>query len=134
MWSSRCYRGRKVAATRTRRASRRATRESSQGSARFQAESRALGKVQVHFEFQQALMHKIRLAAAADNLSYADYVRKLVGLPYAKIQRPRISLSFGADDLDRLADRYGKPEADPRLLKRCVMEEISGQLGPVDEG
>ena len=67
--------------------------------ARFQVERRALRKVQVHFEFQQSLMRKVRLAAAEENLSYADYVRKLVGLPYAKIQRPRISLSFGEQDL-----------------------------------
>lgn len=100
----------------------------SKGSTRFQAESRALGKIQVHFEFQQALMHKIRIAAAAENLSYADYVRKLVGLPYAKIQRPRISLSFGAEDLEQLAGRYGRPGADPQALKRCVMDEISSQL------
>lgn len=99
-----------------------------EGPARFQAERRALGKIQVHFEFQQALMHKIRVGAALDNLSYADYVRKLVGLPYARIQRPRISLSFGADDLEQLASRYGKHGADPRVLKRCVMDDISEQL------
>ncbi|MCY4013322.1 MAG: hypothetical protein OXG82_11470 [Gammaproteobacteria bacterium] len=104
----------------------------SKGSTRFQAERRALGKIQVHFEFQQALMHKIRIAAAAENLSYADYVRKLVGLPYAKIQRPRISLSFGAEDLERLAGRYDRPGADPQALKRCVMDEISSQLDAAD--
>ena len=70
---------------------------------RFRAGRRALRKIQVHFEFQQSLMRKIRLAAAAENLSYSDYVRKLVGLPYAKIQRPRISLSFGERDLELLA-------------------------------
>ena len=114
------------------RASRGSRRRQSEGSTRFQAERRALGKIQVHFEFQQALMHKIRIAAAAENLSYADYVRKLVGLPYAKIQRPRISLSFGTEDLERLAGRYGRPGADPQALKRCVMDEISSQLDAAD--
>ena len=114
------------------RASRSPRPRRSEVSTRFQAERRALGKIQVHFEFQQALMHKIRIAAAAENLSYADYVRKLVGLPYAKIQRPRISLSFGADDLERLAGRYGRPDADPQALKRCVMDEISSQLDAAD--
>ena len=99
------------------------------GHERFQAERRALGKVQVHFEFRQALMHKIRMAAAADNLSYADYVRKAVGLPYAKIQRPRISLSFGDADLALLAERYDQSAADPGDLKRCVMDEIRDRLG-----
>lgn len=96
--------------------------------ARFPAERKALRKVQVHFEFQQALMQRVRMAAAAENLSYADYVRKLVGLPYAKIQRPRISLSFGEQDLALLAERYREPAADPSVLKRRVMDEVGRQF------
>lgn len=96
--------------------------------ARFHAERKALRKVQVHFEFQQALMQKVRMAAAAENLSYADYVRKIVGLPYAKIQRPRISLSFGEQDLALLAERYREPAADPSALKRRVMDEVGRQF------
>lgn len=106
--------------------SRHATRESPAG--RFQAERRALRKIQVHFEFRQSLLRKVRLAAAAADLSYSDYVRKLVGLPFSKIQRPRISLSFSDVDLRILAERYAKPEADPQVLKRCVLEEIKAQL------
>lgn len=100
----------------------------------FPAERQALGKIQVHFEFQQALMQKIRIAAASENLSYSDYVRKLVGLPYAKIQRPRISLSFGAADLERLAERYGREQAEPAALKRCVMEEVASHLAADERG
>ena len=96
--------------------------------ARFQAERRALRKVQVHFEFQQSLMRKVRLAAAEENLSYSDYVRKLVGLPYAKIQRPRISLSFGEQDLELLAGRYAEFDAGPGALKRRVMEEVEAHF------
>ena len=97
-------------------------------SQRFQAERRALGKIQLHFEFQQSVLRKVRMRAAAENLSYADYVRKAVGLPHAKIQRPRISLSFSKDDLEALAERYDRP-AEPNILKRCVMEEINTRLG-----
>ena len=99
---------------------------------RFQAERQALRKIQVHFEFQQSLMRKIRLAAAAENLSYSDYVRKLVGLPYAKIQRPRISLSFGERDLELLAARYAEEGAGPGELKRRVMEEIEAYFETAD--
>ena len=99
------------------------------GDQRFQAERHALGKIQVHFEFQQSLLRKVRMAAAADNLSYADYVRKAVGLPYRKRQRPRISLSFSAGDLAQLAHRYDQPATEPSVLKRCVMEEIDARLG-----
>ena len=95
---------------------------------RFQAERRALRKIQVHFEFQQSVLRKVRMAAAADNLSYADYVRKAVGLPYAKRQRPRISLSFSEADIASLARRYGKPVSEAGVLKRCVMDEINAKL------
>ena len=98
-------------------------------SSRFQAERRALGKIQLHLEFRQTLLRRVRMAAAAENLSYADFVRKAVGLPHAKIQRPRISLSFSAQDLAALARRYGKSPAQPGVLKRCVMDELHQRLG-----
>ena len=104
------------------------TRGADASVARFQAERRALRKVQVHFEFQQSLMRKVRQAAAEENLSYPDYVRKLVGLPYAKIQRPRISLSFGEQDLELLAARYAEFDAGPGALKRRVMEEVEAHF------
>ncbi len=91
--------------------------------ARFQAERTALKKIQVHFEFQQSLMHDIRVAAAEENLSPSDFVRSLVGLSHAEIQRPRISLSFSTADLDALATRYGQ-QPDARQLKRHVIEEV----------
>jgi len=91
--------------------------------ARFQAERRALKKIQVHFEFQQSLMHDIRVAAAQENLSPSDFVRSLVGLSHAEIQRPRISLSFSNTDLEALAARYGQ-QPDARHLKRHVVEEV----------
>lgn len=100
--------------------------------ARFRAERQALGKIQLHFEFRQSLLRKVRLAAATANLSYSDYVRQAVGLPLAKAQRPRISLSFSAADLAALAERYGQPR-EPSVLKRCVMAEIDERLGSADE-
>ena len=110
-----------------RSSSRRASGESKAG--RFQAERRALKKIQVHFEFRQSLLRKVRLAAAAEDLSYSDYMRKLVGLPFSKIQRPRISLSFSDTDLRILAERYAKPDTEPQVLKHCVLEEIKSHLG-----
>ena len=96
---------------------------------RFRAERQALGKIQLHFEFHQSVLRNVRMRAAAENLSYADFVRKAVGLPLGEIQRPRISLSFSQEDLQALARRYGQRADDPNVLKRCVLEEISAQLG-----
>jgi len=74
----------------------------------------------------------VRLAAARENLSYSDFVRKLVGLPYVKIQRPRISLSFGQRDLATLADRYAERPSDPTVLKRRVMQEVEAHFDGVE--
>ena len=68
-------------------------------------------------------MHDIRVAAAEENLSPSDFVRSLVGLSHAEIQRPRISLSFSSEDLEALAQRYGQ-QPDARQLKRHVVEEV----------
>ncbi len=97
-------------------------------SSRFQPERSALEKIQLHFEFKQSLMHRIRIAAADADLSYSDYVRKIVGLSCGKIQRPRISLSFGKDDLQNLAARYGESVVDPNILRHRVMDEMSEYL------
>ena len=105
-----------------------ARRRSVDAGKRLRPEQAALGKVQLHFEFQQDLMKRIRLAAAEQNLSYSDYVRKIVGLSCPKIQRPRISLSFGASDLEALAERYGISEATPQRLKQRVMDEVNHHL------
>ena len=103
------------------------------GSVRFDAEHRALKKVQVHFEFQQSLMHKVRVEAAKENLSPSDYVRKIVGLPYSKIQRPRISLSFSPEDISLLAAKYGEPPKT-QTLKQCVISEIEAYFADIPPG
>lgn len=112
-----------MSAIKTKRLGQNETRSS-----RIQPERVALGKIQLHFEFQQSLMKKIRVAAAEENLSYSDYVRKIVGLSYPKTQRPRISLSFGSNDLQLLAERYGELDASPQRLKQRVIDEVHGFL------
>ncbi|MDE0660286.1 MAG: hypothetical protein F4029_02365 [Gammaproteobacteria bacterium] len=120
--------------TPNRRRASRTTKGPRPEAARFQAERHALKKIQVHFEFQQSLMHDIRVAAAQENLSPSDFVRSLVGLSHAEIQRPRISLSFSTADLETLAVRYGQ-QPDARELKRHVIEEVRRHFAkPQDSG
>lgn len=88
-------------------------------------EKDALKKVQIHFAFQQETIASIRHDAADDNINPSDIVRKIVGLPYTKIQRARIGLSFNHQDLEYLAKRYGLEEVNERELRRRVMEEIN---------
>jgi len=88
-------------------------------------EKQALRKVQIHFAFRQEVMASIRHDAADNNINPSDSVRKIVGLPYTKIQRIRIGLSFNDHDLEYLAKRYGLEGVNEKEIKRRVMEEIN---------
>ncbi|MBQ0718982.1 MAG: hypothetical protein KBT88_11470 [Gammaproteobacteria bacterium] len=86
-------------------------------------EKRALKKVQMHFVFKEQLNKRIRHDAADENLNPSDIIRKVVGLSYQRIQRPRIGLSFNGDDLRFLAQRYGVD--DEKNIRRRVLEEVT---------
>ncbi len=92
---------------------------------KWEKEKHALKKVQIHFAFQQEIIASIRHDAADDNINPSDIVRKIVGLPYTKIQRARIGLSFNEHDLNYLSNRYSLEEVDEKEIKRRVMEEIN---------
>jgi len=88
-------------------------------------EKRALKKVQMHFVFKEQLNKRIRHDAADENLNPSDIIRKIVGLPYQRIQRPRIGLSFNPDDLRNLSQRYQVPVDDEKTIKQRVLEEVT---------
>ncbi|MCH7695451.1 MAG: hypothetical protein IIB73_04030 [Proteobacteria bacterium] len=85
----------------------------------------ALKKIQIHFTFQQSVLASIRYDATDENINPSDIVRKIVGLPYKKIQRARIGLTFNDNDLEYLAEHYNLEKADDKEIKRRVMEEIN---------
>lgn len=88
-------------------------------------EKKALKKVQIHFSLKERLTKLIRHDAAEDNINPSDIIRKIVGLSYQRIQRPRIGLSFHREDLDYLSKRYSLDISDEKEIRRRVMEEIN---------
>lgn len=93
-------------------------------------EKAALRKVQIHFVFQQEIVAQIRHDAADENINPSDIVRKIVGLPYKKIQRARIGLSFNSQELEYLAKRYELDRIDEKEIKQRVMEETNQHYHP----
>lgn len=89
------------------------------------SERRVLKKLQMHFTFQQNILRKIRYDAADDYIVPSDIVRKIIGLPYIKVQRPRIGLSFNKDELDQLAQHYDLEVTDEAEIKRRVIDEVT---------
>lgn len=95
-------------------------------------EKDALRNVQIHFAFQQEVIACIRHDAADNNINPSDIIRKIVDLPYTKIQRARIGISFNQQELDHLAKRYGLGDVDEKEIKRRVMEEINMHYHELD--
>ena len=87
-------------------------------------EKKALKKIQMHFVFKEHLNKRIRHEAADENINPSDVIRKIAGLPYQRIQRPRIGLSFNQQDLEYLAERYGMDSSDEKGIKQRVSEEV----------
>ncbi len=92
---------------------------------KWSIEKVVLKKIQIHFTFQQNVLASIRYDATDENINPSDIVRKIVGLPYKKIQRARIGLTFNDSDLEYLAEHYNLEKADEKEIKRRVMEEIN---------
>ncbi|MFT5690788.1 MAG: hypothetical protein ACI92E_000111 [Oceanicoccus sp.] len=94
---------------------------------KWSVEKKALKKVQIHFSLKERLTKLIRHDAAEDNINPSDIIRKIVGLTYQRIQRPRIGLSFHQEDLEYLSNRYNLDLNlnDEKEIRRRVMEEIN---------
>lgn len=92
---------------------------------KWQSEAKALKKVQVQFEFQVSINKQITHDAAESSIKPSDVVRRLVGLPFKKIQRIRVGLSLNKDELESLAVRYNLEPLNEKEIKRRVMEEVN---------
>ncbi len=92
---------------------------------KWSKEKSILRKLQMHFTFQQDTLRKIRYDAADASIVPSDIVRKIIGLPYVKVQRPRIGLSFNQAELAQLAKHYELDMADETAIKCKVLEEVN---------
>jgi hypothetical protein len=92
---------------------------------KWSVETKALKKVQIHFSLKERLTKLIRHDAAEDNINPSDIIRKIVGLNYQRIQRPRIGLSFHQEDLEYLSKRYKLDLTSEKEIRQRVMEEIN---------
>ncbi len=91
---------------------------------KWQAELAALKKIQMHFDFQENLRKKVRLEAAEEDMNPSDVIRKIAGLSFSKIQRPRIGLSLTPEDLVYLAERYNLDPSDATSVKKRLLSEV----------
>ena len=88
-------------------------------------EKAALKKIQLHFSFRVVRNDQIQHDAIDYGIKPSDMIRKIVGLPFKKIQRPRIGLSLNDTDLKFLAEKYGLNPNDETEIKRRVTEEVN---------
>jgi hypothetical protein len=93
--------------------------------AKWDAERRALKKVQVHFSFTAYATRRLKYEAVDEDMTPSNLVRKLVGLSFEPSPRLRIGLSLTNEDFKILSTRYGVTESDKVEIKRRVTEEVN---------
>ena len=102
--------------------------------AKWADEKQALKKIQMHFVFKEQLNKRIHHDATDENLNPSDVIRKITGLPYQSIQRPRIGLSFNPKDLQHLAQRYRMDSSDEKGIKQRVWDEVNAHYQKKNTG
>jgi hypothetical protein len=93
--------------------------------AKWDAERRALKKVQVHFSFTAYATRRLKYEAVNEDMTPSNLVRKLVGLSFEPSTRQRIGLSLTDEDFKILSTRYGVAESDKVEIKRRITEEVN---------
>jgi hypothetical protein len=87
-------------------------------------EKEALKKIQVHFTLNDTVDTALRHDAIEQDMSPSNVLRKLIGLKYTTISRPRIALNLTDLDFQSLSERYDIPIEDKEELKRQVRREV----------
>jgi len=92
---------------------------------RWRDEKKASRSVQIAFDTSEQICRTIRVAAAENNLTPSDMIRKIVGLAHHRRPvRPRLSLSLNEDDYLRLAKHYGLDPDNRQAIKAQVMADL----------
>ncbi len=68
--------------------------------------TKSIDAIQVAFELRPGIPDFIRVSAAQNGLSPSAQIRHIIGLPYQKAQRPRLTVSLSNDDYLVLGKRY----------------------------
>lgn len=68
--------------------------------------TRSIEAIQVAFELRPGIPDFIRVTAAQNGLSPSAQIRNIIGLPYQKAKRPRLTVSLSNDDYLALGKRY----------------------------
>ena len=85
---------------------------------------KSIRAVQVVFDLGIDAARAIRQEASAQDLSFSDLIRKLVGLTPKQPVRPRFSVSLSEEDYKCLAKRYNVSEDDKETIRSKMKEEL----------
>ncbi len=88
----------------------------------------AVKAVSIAVDLSEKIGRSLRVEAALNDLSPQDQLRKMIGLPFKKPQRPRVTLSLREDDYQYLSERYDISLKNKNDIKKSVMAEISAIL------
>ncbi len=93
----------------------------------------ALKKIQMHFTFERKQQRAIRFEAIDDDINPSDVIRKILGLTYRQVQRPRITASLTQAEKETLAQQFGVDINDDAQLRRLITEKVDRYYSDKEE-
>lgn len=88
-------------------------------------EEQAVEAVQLAFDMSNEIQKSFRVAAAMQDMTTPDMVRKVLHLPYRKRRRrPRLTVTLREEDFAELASRYNLDPDDRLAIRQKVAEEL----------
>lgn len=92
---------------------------------KWQSSQKAMKAVQVAFDMDEKIQYTIRKAALDNNLSPSEQIRDILGLTVNKRpKRPRLTVSFNAQDYVELAEKYGLQPEQQLEIKKLVIDDL----------
>ena len=97
---------------------------------KWNREKQAVKAVQVAFDLEQELSHRIRFEALERGINPSDRIREILGLPInTKPIRPRLSISLTQEDFRLLARQFKVASNEQLKIRHIAAEVLLGRLG-----
>jgi len=100
---------------------------------KWEQESKALDKIQAHFDLTEKTDAALRHRAIDEVITPSNLIRKIVGLEYSVINRSRVSVQFNDSDQQLLSARYNVDPDNTTEIKRRLKEEVQLYFRKEDE-
>ncbi|TQF67773.1 hypothetical protein [Pseudoalteromonas luteoviolacea] len=89
----------------------------------WQKQEKAVRATQLAFDLSSEVQKSIKKSAIDEELTPSDMIRRILGLEVkSKKTRQRLSFNLSDEEIVQLAQQFGIPDADKRMVKQKVAD------------